>query len=245
MSSSPSVQLFSVRDAISDDLPRALDRVAQIGFTKVEPYAFVERAQEYARAFASSGLTAPSGHVSVIDAGDPSRAFDAALQVGIGTVIDPDVPSERWQTRDDAYRLADRVNDLQVRAAALGLAFGYHNHDWEFSNRVDGRPVFDYFVERLSPDVVLEIDTFWSTVGGADTPGMLRALAERVQLLHIKDGRITAVDDQLPAGHGDIDVRAVLAAAPHALRVVEFDHYAGDVFDGIAESFAWLAENDT
>jgi hypothetical protein len=36
----------------------------------------------------------------------------------------------------------------------------------------------------------------------------------------------------------------VLAAAPHALRVVEFDDYSADVFDGIAESLAWLAEND-
>jgi hypothetical protein len=36
----------------------------------------------------------------------------------------------------------------------------------------------------------------------------------------------------------------VLAAAPHALRVVEFDDYAKDVFEGVAESFAWLQEND-
>jgi len=28
------------------------------------------------------------------------------------------------------------------------------------------------------------------------------------------------------------------------LRVVEFDGYAGDVFEGIAASFAWLLEND-
>ncbi len=49
---------------------------------------------------------------------------------------------------------------------------------------------------------------------------------------------------QEPAGQGDVDVAAVLAAAPHALRVVEFDDYAGDVFDGIAASYAWLLEND-
>ncbi|MWJ36959.1 sugar phosphate isomerase/epimerase, partial [Clavibacter michiganensis subsp. michiganensis] len=49
---------------------------------------------------------------------------------------------------------------------------------------------------------------------------------------------------QEPAGQGDVDVAAVLAAAPHALRVVEFDDYEHDVFDGIAASYAWLQEND-
>jgi sugar phosphate isomerase/epimerase len=113
---------------------------------------------------------------------------------------------------------------------------------------------------------VLELDTFWSTVGGMDTPALLEKLGDRVQFLHVKDGKISdaianvlpsaesalvvpeelarAFKMQEPAGQGDVDVAAVLAAAPHALRVVEFDDYAGDVFDGIAASFAWLQEND-
>jgi sugar phosphate isomerase/epimerase len=266
MSTSPSVQLYTVRDAISTDLQGAVARIAEIGFTKVEPYAFVERADDYARAFAASSVTAPSGHAPVIDSDDPARAFDAAVQLGIGTVIDPFIPADRWMTADDAYRIADRVNELQAQAAAAGLGFGYHNHNWEFSNKVDGRAVFEFFLDRLSPDVVLEIDTFWSTVGGADTPTLLRSLGDRVQFLHIKDGKVAgdiatalpssesalivpdalaaAFKNQTPAGQGDVDVKAVLAAAPHALRVIEFDDYSKDVFDGIAESYAWLAEND-
>ena len=266
MSSTPSVQLYTVRDAISADLQGAVARIAEIGFTMVEPYAFVERADEYQRAFAASGITAPSGHAPVIDSDDPARAFAAAAQLGIGTVIDPFVPSERWQSADDAARIADRVNELQLKAAAEGLRFGYHNHNWEFSNQVDGRAIYELFVERLSPEVALELDTFWSTVGGADTPELLRRLGDRVQFLHIKDGPIqgaiatslpsaesaldvpaelnAAFKSQLPAGSGEAGVAAILAAAPHALRVVEFDGYAGDVFEGIAASFAWLAEND-
>jgi sugar phosphate isomerase/epimerase len=264
--SSPSVQLYTVRDAIAEDLQGAVARVAEIGFTKVEPYAFVERAEEFEKAFAASGVTAPSGHAPVIDSDDPQRTFDAANRLGIGTVIDPFIPTDRWQTADDAYRLADRVNELQALAARSGLGFGYHNHNWEFSNRVDGRPVYEFFLERLSAAVVLEVDTFWSTVGGADTPALLTGLGERVQFLHIKDGKVAgdiatslpssesaldvpdalrvAFENQTPAGQGDVDVKAVLTAAPHALRVVEFDGYKGDVFEGIAESLAWLAEND-
>jgi sugar phosphate isomerase/epimerase len=266
MTSSPSVQLYTVREAIAKDLPGTVDRLAQIGYTKVEPYDFTDRPGELARAFADAGVTAPSGHASVIDADDPDRAFDAAEQLGIKAVIDPFVPSERWRSADDAHRIADRVNELQARAAERGLRFGYHNHQWEFANRVDGRPVFSYFTDRISSDVILEIDTFWSTVGGEDTPGLLRSLAPHVQFLHIKDGIVAgdiatalpsqdsaldvpdalaaAFKHQTPAGQGDVDVLGILAAAPNATRVVEFDDYAHDIFDGLAASLAWLQEHD-
>lgn len=264
--SNPSVQLYSVRDAIDADLDGAVARVAEIGFRQVEPYAFHLRTADYKRAFAASGVTAPSGHAPVIDADEPAVILDAAAELGMTTVIDPFIPTDRWQTSDDVHRIADRVNELSEQAKARGLEFGYHNHQWEFTNRVNGRVAYDLFVELLAPGVVLEVDTFWATVGGADTPAVLRALGDRVRALHVKDGRITgdiatvlpssesalivpealkaAFENQTPAGQGDLDVKAVLDAAPHALRVVEFDAYRGDVFEGIAQSLAWLAEND-
>lgn len=266
MSMTPSVQLYTFRTQIAEDLDGALARVAALGFTRVEPYDFVAQADRLARAFADNGLTAPSAHAPVIDHADPAAVFDVAAGLGIGTVIDPFVPTERWQTHDDAASLADRVNELAALAATSGLAFGYHNHQWEFTNTVDGRPVFDVFVERLAPEVVLEIDTFWATVAGQDTPAVLRRYGDRVKFIHVKDGRVggsiaTALPDsssalvvpdalaeafrnQTPAGQGEVDVPAILAAAPEALRVVEFDDYDGDIYAAVGESLAWLAEND-
>ncbi|GAA4164913.1 sugar phosphate isomerase/epimerase [Gryllotalpicola daejeonensis] len=265
--SSPSVQLYSVRDAVDANVDDAIARLAEIGFTKAEPYAFHLRTADLKRALTAAGVEAPSGHAPVIDAEDPAVIFDAAAELGIHTVIDPFIPTERWQTADQVKGLAERVNELAQQAAARGLEFGYHNHQWEFTNKLDGRPVFELFAEQLEPGVVLEVDTFWATVGGADAPAVLRSLGERVRAIHVKDGRIdeairdvlpssesalivpealkAAFENQTPAGQGDVDVKAILAAAPAALRVVEFDAYKGDVFAGIAESFAWLAENDS
>ncbi|WP_218961853.1 hypothetical protein [Actinomyces ruminis] len=47
-----------------------------------------------------------------------------------------------------------------------------------------------------------------------------------------------------PADRGEVDVAASLRAAPQALRVVEFDDYAGEIFEGIATSLAWLRAHD-
>ena len=264
--SKPSVQLYSVRDAIDADLDRAVARVAEIGFTRVEPYAFHLRTTDYRRAFAATGLSAPSGHAAVIDAPDASPIFNAAAELGIGIVIDPFIPTERWQSADSVRATAERINQLSAEAAARGLRFGYHNHQWEFTNQIDGRPAYEVFVELLAPEVVLEVDTFWATVGGADVPAVLTSLGSRVHALHIKDGKVSgdiatalpssesalvvpdalraAFENQTPAGQGDVDVTSILKAAPHALRVVEFDAYSGDVFDGIAQSLAWLQSND-
>ena len=261
-----SVQLYSLRDAIAEDLDKAIARVAEIGYENVEPYAFVERATDLERAFAATGLKAPSGHVAVIDAEDTAPIWDAAERLGIRTVIDPFIPTDRWQTADDAARLAERVNELAVQAAASGLKFGYHNHNWEFSTHVDGRPIFELFVEQLAPETVLEVDTFWATVGGADAAAVLRGLGDRVVAIHVKDGKVDgdirtalpssesalivpealqrAFENQTPAGQGDVDVAGILAAAPQAIRVVEFDAYKGDVFEGITESLTWLKDND-
>ncbi|MFZ2748713.1 MAG: sugar phosphate isomerase/epimerase [Propioniciclava sp.] len=264
--SQPSVQLYSIREAIDADLPAAVARIAEIGLTQVEPYAFHIRAPELKRALLANGLTAPSGHAAVIDAEQPESIFDAAAELGMTTVIDPFIPTDRWQTADQVAHLAERVNELSERANARGLEFGYHNHQWEFTTTIEGRTAFGLFVERLSPGVVLEVDTFWAQVGGADVPALLRSLAPRVRAIHVKDGTITAdirdvlpsnesalvvpealraaFENQTPAGQGDIDVPAILAAAPDALRVIEFDAYSGDVFAGIAASFAWLRRHD-
>jgi len=63
-----------------------------------------------------------------------------------------------------------------------------------------------------------------------------------VHALHIKDGDLsTDASGQVPAGQGRVPVAEVLAAAPDALRVVEFDRYDGDIFTALAESHAYLA----
>lgn len=258
--------MYSVRDAVDKDLAAAVARVRAIGFKNIEPYAFIDKASAYSKAMASDGVAAPSGHASVIDSKDPSKAFDAAKTLGMEIVIDPFIPTERWQTADDAKKLAERVNELAAQAKSHGLKFGYHNHQWEWTNKAGGRPVFEHFVDHLSPDVVLEVDTYWATVGGVDPVEKLQTLGGRVVAIHVKDGKVDgdiltslpssesalivpealkrAFEQQTPAGQGDVNVSGILKAAPQAIRVVEFDAYSGDIFDGIAESYKWLQTHD-
>lgn len=238
-SSTLSLQLYSVRDAIAADLRSALERVADLGFRQVELFDFVARADEYSALLPQLGLTAPSAHARLL--GEDQRAiFAAARRIGIATVIDPHIDPDRWTTRESVEGIADELNAAGEVAADAGVRLGYHNHWFEFAD-LGGVTALEVFAERLDPAIVLELDTYWAVVGGADPVRLLGTLGERVRFLHVKDGPGSReTREQVPAGQGAIDVPAILRAAPDALRVVEFDDYAGDVFDGIEASVEYL-----
>jgi len=235
-----SVQLYSVREAFADDPGGTLAKLAGIGFTQVEPFGLAEHAAVLRTALPDHGLTAPTAHAKLIGV-DQDEVFAAAVACGVGVVIDPFVPDEQWRTEADVAATAAALNAAAKRAADHGLTVGYHNHWWELQNKLGDRTAFEVFAERLDPGLVLEVDTYWAAAGGADVPALLATLGTRVTALHVKDGDLaTDASGQVPAGQGRVPVGDVLAAAPDALRVIEFDAYAGDIFDGLAASHAYV-----
>jgi sugar phosphate isomerase/epimerase len=239
-SSELSVQLYTVRNALADDPAAALSRIADIGFKSVELFDFVDRADSYAELLGARGLAAPSGHAMLIGE-DPDRVFDAARTIGMRTVIQPMVEEDRWADRDGVLGTARALNELAAHARARGLVVGYHNHWWELERRLEGITALEVFAEHLDDAVVLEVDTYWAEVGGARADELLRRLGERVHFVHVKDGPATrATREQVAVGSGSVDVLAILAAAPQALRVVELDDFDGDVFDALRDSYTYL-----
>lgn len=236
-----SLQLYTLRNAIQEDLPGTIRKVAEIGFTKVEPYNFVATAKELGAALKENGLTAPSGHAPLLSQ-DQDEIFTAAKGLGITTVIDPFLPAEHWLTAEDIKSTAAKLNAAAKKGAEYGIRVGYHNHAWELESIIDGRTALEYFADLLDPELVLEVDTYWVAVGGQDPVDILTKLGDRVKLIHIKDGPVsTDTKAQQPAGKGKVAVLDVIAAAKSLeVGVVEFDDYAGDIFEGIAESLAFL-----
>jgi sugar phosphate isomerase/epimerase len=236
-----SLQLYTLRNAIQEDLPGTIRKVAEIGFAQVEPYNFVATAKELGEALRENGLTAPSGHAPLLSQ-DQDQIFAAAKELGITTVIDPFIPADRWQTAEDVQATAAQLNEAAKKGAGYGIRVGYHNHQWELESHIEGRTALEYFADLLDPELVLEVDTYWVAVGGQDPVDILGKLGTRVKFIHIKDGPLTTdTKAQLPAGQGKVAVLDVIAAATSLeVGVVEFDDYDGDIFEGINESLSFL-----
>jgi len=242
MSDSPlSVQLYTVRDALAADLPGTLKRVAELGYTEVELFGFVELADHYSRLLPDAGLSAPSAHARLIG-NDTASIFAAAMKIGVSTVIDPHIDRELWKERGDIEKQAALLNAIAASGAEHGLTIGYHNHWWETENRFDGTTGLEIFADALDPAVILEVDTYWIEVGGVSAIELLGRLGDRVRFIHVKDGAVTRdEEDQTAVGSGVLDIPGILAAAPQAQSVVELDAFRGDVFDALRDSFAYLA----
>lgn len=235
-----SVQLYTVREAMEADPAGTLRRIADIGFTQVEPYNFTAFGPALGEALGATGLSAPTTHQGFIGT-DAAAVFAAARELGIGTVIDPFVGPERWTTRESVTSIATELNAAARVAADHGVHVGYHNHAHELQSVIDGTPALEIFADLLDPAVVLEIDTYWVAVGGQDPVALLGRLGERVQALHIKDGPGTPeTKDQVAVGSGSMPIRAIIESAPLALRVIELDDSHADRFDAIADSFRYL-----
>jgi sugar phosphate isomerase/epimerase len=238
-----SLQLYTLRTAIGEDLPGTIERVAGLGYTAVEPYNFVATADELAEALSANGLTAPSGHAPLLRE-DQDEIFEAARTLGIGTVIDPHVNRSHWSSDADIRATAEALNAAARKGAEYGITVGYHNHEFELEERIDGMSGLEVLAGHLDPAVVLEVDTYWAAVGGEDPVELLRRLGDRVRFVHIKDGPLTKDNrEQVAVGSGKMRVWDVLDAAPGIeAAVVELDDFDGDVFTAVADSLVYLKE---
>lgn len=259
-----SVQLFTVNQALEADLDGTLAAVAARGFTAVEPYDFVRRAEPLAASLTANGLTAPTGHAflasesfvlpdgsgTTVPVPSHEEVFAAAKTLGMSTVIDPYTAPDRWTAVEQVEETARLLNAAAEEGAAQGIRVGYHNHAHELQAQFDGVSGLEVLAGLLDPRVVLEVDLYWVARAGVDSPTLLRTLGDRVVAVHVKDGTLDpeAVKayppaDQVPAGQGAVPLAEALdAASALEYAIVEFDHYTGDIYDGIEASRVFLDE---
>ncbi|MEU5253595.1 sugar phosphate isomerase/epimerase family protein [Streptomyces longwoodensis] len=240
-----SIQLYTLREQLEADRDGTLARLAGIGYTSVEPYDPTADPAGFRKTADELGITVTSTHAISLLHQDPDEVFDAAAALGTDRLIIPGgIPEEDFTGLDGVERAANLLNSLSDKAASRGMRIGYHNHWWEIEPRLDGRTALEVLAAFLAPEVFLEVDTYWAHVGGADVPALLRTLGERVTALHIKDGPGVKGEPNTAVGRGRIDVPAILAAAPGAVRIVELDTCAGDVFEAVADSHTYLTGSE-
>ncbi len=242
-----SVQLYTVRESAAENLGATLRRLADIGFTRVEPYAFTQF-PGLGDALAASGLTAPTIHQRFIGGSDDelNAIFAQAAALGVRTVIDPQVDASKWTDAESIRSTAYALNAAAVVAAGHGLVVGYHNHAHEIESRIEGVTALEFFATHLDDAVVLEVDTYWVVVGGADPLAILKNLGDRVVAVHIKDGPGTSkTKDQVAVGSGSLPIADLIAATPNALHVIELDDFRGDRFQAVEDSFRYLSALET
>ncbi len=252
------VQLYSVRQAMAEDVPGTLKRIADIGFKAVEPAGFFNvRPTEFRRMVEDLGMTICSSHSPWARGGNVGESMDIANLLGLDTLVCGYGPDD-FKDLDAIKATAEQTSKMAEIASRNGFTLFQHNHYWEFE-RIDGRLKYDIYRE-LCPQVKYEIDCFWSTNKGAEDPvAMLKEFAKDTILLHMKDGvcrQVVKNDgmkeglldmkiDLMPLGTGDLPIPALIAAAPEQAGavIVELDYCTEEMFGALEKSYRYMTEN--
>jgi sugar phosphate isomerase/epimerase len=236
------LQLYTVRSSMEDSVERTLERVAQIGYDEVEFAGYFGRSPQQIRGVLDdTGLSAPAAHLPLeLLEIEWDATVDLAAAIGHQYLVVAWIAPANRTSLDDYRRMAERFNRVGERAKAAGLAFGYHNHDFEFEP-MEGRIPQDVLMEETEPALVgFELDLYWITKAGGDPLTYLREHAGRFPLVHVKD---MAVDGSMAdVGTGTIDFKALFALSEQAgIRhyFVEHDN-PGNPFESIAASHEHL-----
>ncbi|RYY41049.1 MAG: sugar phosphate isomerase/epimerase [Sphingomonadales bacterium] len=240
------IQLYTLRDLFTADPMATLEKVAAIGYREIEfgggGYDKLDHAA-LRKTMDRLGLTCPSLHIGYEAlASDFDGSVKMAKTLGADTVVLPwMVPELR---NGESWKGAIANFSLWAgKLKAAGLGFAYHNHDFEFTVKSEGRSLFDMLVADTDPALVkIELDLYWTVAAGEDAKAVIRRLPGRVYAYHVKDrtgdGKMTSV------GAGTIDFADIftlnkLAGVQHFY--VENDQSPAPYLPDITASFAALS----
>jgi len=246
------LQLYSVRDDMSKDPLGSLKQVAEMGYEYVEHADYRNRKfygyapAEFRKILDDLGLNMISGH-TVMDRqhwDEEKQDFsdswkwtveDAAI-LGQKYVVSPSMDNSMRNKYDDFMRYIDVFNKCGDLCKKNGMKFGYHNHDFEFSEKLNDKKLFDIMMTSLDPEqVVIQLDIGNMYNGGAVAMEIVNQYPGRFENLHVKD-EIKAEGGNEPyesciIGEGIVEVKEVLDLATKIggtkVYIIEQESYQG------------------
>ena len=250
------VQLYTIRDQIAKDMPGSLQKLASLGVRTVET-AFWPKGiavKQAAKAIKAAGLKVCSSHIEIPIGDHKAALLETAEAYNCKRMIWHGWPEDkRYSSVEGTKQLIDIYNEAGAFAKTNGLQFGLHNHWWEYRNKVGGRFVYEWLLERVSKDVFFELDTYWIKVAGHDPAAVISTFGDRAKFLHMKDGPAVyndalikdKPDPMVPLGRGAQNVPAIAKAAKPNIEwmVIEMDVVAMDVYRAIKDSKEYLMQN--
>ncbi|MCM3635148.1 MULTISPECIES: sugar phosphate isomerase/epimerase family protein [Paenibacillus] len=247
------VQLYTLRDQLAEDFEGTLRHVAGLGYEGVEFFHYGDiPAARMKELLDELGLKAIGCHIQLSSLKDNLQAeIDYLKTIGSKYAICPWLPEELRSVEAWQQHLVD-LAAIGKACTEQGIELMYHNHDFEFSTRIDGQMVFEALFERVpAEDLKVEMDIGWVQFSGIDPVAYIQKYAGRLPLLHLKDYLKESRDpektiDTVELGEGDLPLEAIVKAASDAdveWIIVEQDSCTNPPLESVATSMNWLKKH--
>jgi sugar phosphate isomerase/epimerase len=239
------VQLYSIRDDMKADPLGTLKKLAAMGYKNVEHANYADRKfygyapKEFKKILDGLGMKMPSGHTVLNSThwDESKKDFkdnwkytveDAAI-MGQKYVISPWLDDEYRKTHDDLKRYMEVFNKSGELCKKSGMQYGYHNHDFEFSQKLNDIPVYDIILQNTDPNLVIQqLDIGNMYNGGGKAMEWLKKYPGRFASMHVKDevksekGEMGGHYESAVLGTGVIGVKEVIDYAKKSGGTIHF-----------------------
>lgn len=254
---------------MSKDMPGTLKKVSALGYDGIELTGFFGHSADEIRTWCKEAGLEPYGCFAKLAdlAGTPRQSKEAGNWNAFETAFDMpgDTPAEKMQyirdigceyvgllvpnsVMDDA--VIEQINRVYDLAREYGMKLQYHNHDYEYTNMVNGQYRMDFILEKANPEVLFEPDLGWMEIGGYRAEKALRKYAKRIEVVHLKDYFRKAFDMELeyrfrPTGYGVMNWACILPLCEELIQPVWYtaDHdsaYDGDIYEELGMSIDFI-----
>jgi sugar phosphate isomerase/epimerase len=244
------LQLYTVRDAMHSDPAGTLKKLSEAGFRHLEHAGYSNRkfygydVKDFKKLLTDNDLSLTSGHVTLLqkhwdaakkDFTDEWKyAVSDAVEVGQRYIISPGL-DENLKTNEDAFKdFMEVFNKCGTLCQSVGLQFGYHNHDFEFTTMFGDNRLYDVMLKNTDPLLVaqqLDIGNMYPT--GAMPIDYITKYPGRFELMHVKD-QIKKSDgkyENTQLGKGVLPLKDILKAARKtggtSQFIIEQEEYQG------------------
>jgi sugar phosphate isomerase/epimerase len=231
------IQLYSVRTDMYKQPLETLKALADMGYKYVEHANYVNRkfygytATEFKKVLSDLGLSMPSGHTVMTAAHfDKSKndftdawkyTVDDAATMGQEFVISPWMDENLRRNYDGLMYQLSIFNKAGELCKKQGMKFGYHNHDFEFTEKIEGKPLYDLIINNTDPNLVIQQLDFGNMYGsGGRAKEWIDKYHGRFPSLHVKDeikstgkGEMNDGYDSTTMGNGVVDPKGLCLLA--------------------------------
>ncbi len=252
------IQLYTVRDAIAENLEKSLESLSELGFNQLEIYGYDGKfygktKTEFQTILKNIGLEVISSHhtTGIVhnSKGTLLNNWEQSVEdlhfIGAKYMVCSYLFEEE-RTLEHYRKLPELLNQSGEITKKAGIHFAYHNHDFEFE-KFEDKTVYDFILENTDSDMVkMELDLYWISKAGFNPLDYFEKHPNRFPLWHVKDMK-AGNKDFAEIGNGTIDFKTIFEAREKAgLKhwFVEQDSSDKDMFESLKISTDYIAKNN-
>lgn len=194
------VQLYTVRDTMTnaEDIRNSFKRLKAMGYDHGQTAGCAIPYDEFGKIAKEENFEISGTHEefdylynNTEEAIEKHKLLDTKY-MGIGGIS-----WDYFDSREKFSEFCDKANAICEKIKPHGMKFTYHNHSPEF-RKIGNDIVMDLMIKNTDPEAfTFCVDTYWIQYGGGELLYWLEKLGGRIDLLHLKDMKISRWDPEI------------------------------------------------